>query len=95
MQKEIKSHQETIEDARRANRPAQEEISTAQIKILESYLPKQLSMDELESLAKEVVAELGASSLREMGGVMKTLIPRVAGRASGDQVSQVVRKLLQ
>jgi uncharacterized protein len=95
VQKEIKSHQETIEDARRAIRPEQEKTSAAQIAILESYLPQQLTLDELENLAKQAIAEVGAGSLREMGAVMKVLMPLVAGRASGDQLSQVVRKLLQ
>lgn len=95
VQKEIKSHQETIEDARRANRPEQEKTSNAQITILESYLPQQLTMEELENLTRQVISDLGVSSLREMGAVMKVLVPLTAGRASGDQVSQVVRKLLQ
>lgn len=95
VQKEIKSHQETIEDARKADRPEQVKTSTAQIAILEAYLPKQLSADELETLARNAIAEAGASSLREMGAVMKILMPLAAGRASGDQLSQVVRKLLQ
>ena len=46
-------------------------------------------------MAKQVIAEVGATSPREMGQVMKVLLPRLAGRATGDQVSQVVRKLLQ
>ena len=95
VQKEIKSHQETIEDARRANRPEQEKISIAQITILENYLPQQLTTDEMENLARQVISELGVSGLREMGAVMKVLVPLAAGRASGDQLSQVVRKLLQ
>ena len=71
LQKEIKSRNESIEDARRAGRP------------------------ELEAQARQVIAEVGATSVREMGQVMKALLPRLAGRATGYQVSQVVRKLLQ
>ena len=95
LQKEIKSHQESIEDARRANRPDLEQGAAEQIQVLEGYLPNQLTSEELEALAGQAIAEVGASSLREMGQVMRVLIPRLEGRASGDQASQAVRKLLQ
>jgi len=95
LQKEIKSHQESIEDARRANRPDLEQDAAEQIQVLEGYLPNQLTSEELEALAGQAIAEVGASSLREMGQVMRVLIPRLEGRASGDQASQAVRKLLQ
>ena len=95
LQKEIKSHQESIEDARRAKRPDLEQGAAEQIQVLEGYLPHQLTLEELEALAGQVIAEVGASSLREMGQVMRVLIPRLEGRASGDQASQAVRKLLQ
>jgi len=93
--KEIKSRHESIEDARRANRPELEKTAQAEIEVLQAYLPQALSAEELEGMAKQAIAEVGASSIRDMGQVMKTLLPRLAGRATGDQVSQVVRKLLQ
>lgn len=95
LQKEIKSRQESIEDARRANRPDLVESSQAEIAILQDFLPRQLTPEELEVLAKQVIAEVGATNLREMGQVMKVLVPRLEGRAPGDQASQVVRRLLQ
>jgi len=95
LQKELKSRLETIEDAQRAARPELIESARAEIAVLESYLPLQMSAEELEALAKQVIAETGASSTREMGQVMKILIPLLEGRATGDQASQVVRKLLQ
>jgi len=95
LQKEIKSHQESIEDAQRAGRPELEQAARAEINVLQVYLPQALSPEELEVQAKQVIAEVGAASLRELGQVMKVLLPRLAGRATGDQVSQVVRKLLQ
>jgi hypothetical protein len=94
LQKELKARQETIEEAQRANRPDLVADTQAEIVALESFLPQQLSPEELESLARQVIAEVGASSPREMGQVMKVLIPRLQGRATGDQASQVVRKLL-
>lgn len=95
IQKEIKSRRETIADAERSNHPELIKQAEEEIKILQGYLPAALSQDELEALAKQAVAEAGASSIREMGQVMKILMPRLQGRATGDQASQVVRKLLQ
>jgi uncharacterized protein YqeY len=95
LQKEVKARHESIEDAQRAGRPDLEEAAQAEIKILQVYLPQALSPEELEALAKQVISEVGATSPREMGQVMKVLLPRLAGRATGDQASQVVRKLLQ
>jgi len=94
IQKEIKARREAIEDAQRANRPELITQAEQEIKILQSYLPTALSQEELESMAKAAVSEVGATSIREMGQVMKILIPRLLGRATGDQASQVVRKLL-
>ncbi len=95
IQKEIKSRREAIEDARRANRPELISQAEQEISILQGYLPAALSPEELESLAKAAITEAGASTIREMGQVMKILMPKIQGRATGDQASQVVRKLLQ
>jgi uncharacterized protein len=95
LHKEIKARRDTIADAERANRPEFISQAEAEIKVIESYLPKAFSQDELENLVKAAIAEVGATSIREMGQVMKTLMPRLQGRATGDQASQVVRKLLQ
>lgn len=94
IQKEIKSQQESIADANRANRSDLIKNAEAEIAILEPYLPTQLSQEELETLALEAINEVGATSLTEMGQVMKVLMPRIQGRAAGGNVSQVVRKLL-
>lgn len=94
LQKEVKSRQEAIADAQRAHRPDLEAASQAEIGVLEGFLPRPLSPEAIESLAREAIAEVGASSPREMGQVMKVLIPRLQGRATGDQASQAVRKLL-
>jgi len=95
LQKEVKSRRESIADAQRANRPDLVAAAEAEIAILESYLPKAMSSEELDALARQAVQEAGANSVREMGQVMKILMPRLQGRASGDQASQAVRKLLQ
>ncbi len=95
LQKEIKSRQEAIEDARRANRPDLEKANQEEIGFLQRYLPQPFTPQELEQLARQVIAEVGASEPKQMGQVMKVLTPRLQGRATGEQASQVVRKLLQ
>jgi uncharacterized protein YqeY len=95
IQKEIKARREAIADAERAHRPELIDQAEQEIKVLQSYLPTALSPEELEALVKAVIAEVGATSIREMGQVMKVLVPRLQSRASNDQASLVVRKLLQ
>ena len=94
LQKEVKSRRETISDAERAGR--QDLITNAEeeITILETYLPEALTPQELASMAQEAILESGASSIREMGQVMKLLVPRLQGRATGNEASQAVKKLL-
>ena len=95
LQKEIKSRRESIVDAQRANRPDMVKAAEAEIAVIEGFLPKALTPEELEKLAKLVITELGATSPKDVGQVMKALLPRLQGRATGEQVSAVVRKLLQ
>lgn len=95
LQKEVKSRRELIEDAEKADRPDIIKEAEAEIKILEGYLPQALSSDELQTLVVEAIAEVGASAPGDMGNVMKVIIPKVAGRADGGQISQIVRDTLQ
>jgi uncharacterized protein YqeY len=95
IQKEIKSRRETIADAERAMRPDLIPLAEDEIKILQAYLPAALSPEELELMAKAAVDETGASSIKDMRLVMTVLLPRLQARATGEQASQAVRKLLQ
>jgi hypothetical protein len=94
LHKEVKSRRESILDAQRANRPDLIEAAEAEIAVLEGFLPQGLSAEELETLVRQAIAEAGAASPRDMGQVMKLLLPRLQGRVPGDQVSQAVRRLL-
>jgi len=94
LQKEIKSRHESIADAERAHRADLVAASLDEIAVLEGYLPKALNPQELEDLARQVIAEVGATSPAQMGQVMKLLMPRLQGRATGDAASQMARKLL-
>ncbi|MEN6393332.1 MAG: GatB/YqeY domain-containing protein [Anaerolineaceae bacterium] len=95
LQKEIKSRHETIADAEKANRPDLIEQAHKEIAILEGYLPKALTAAELEAIARQAIADSGANSIAQLGQVMKILMPRIQGKATGEQASQAVRKLLQ
>jgi hypothetical protein len=66
----------------------------AEIKVLQAYLPAALSEEELELMAKAAIEEAGATSIKDMRQVMAILMPRLQARATGDQASQAVRKLL-
>jgi uncharacterized protein YqeY len=94
LQKEVKSRREAIADAQRANRMDLVQAAEQEIHLLEGYLPKAFDQVELEALVRQVIQEVGASSLKEMGQVMKVLMPRLQGRSTGDQASQAVRRLL-
>ena len=95
IQKEIKSRSEAIQDANKAGRSDLAEKAQAETAFLESFLPKQLSADELAELVRASIQEVNASGPGDMGKVMKVLVPKVQGRAAGNQVSEAVRKLLQ
>jgi uncharacterized protein YqeY len=95
LQKEVKTRQEAIDEARGANRPQLEADAQAEIEVLQEFLPQPLTQEELEAMARQAVDEVGATSQREMGQVMKVLVPRLQGKATGKQASEVVRKLLE
>jgi uncharacterized protein YqeY len=94
LQKEIKNRREALEEARKANRADLIADNEAEIKVLEAFLPKAMSAEELRSLAQVAIAETGAVTPTDMGRVMKVLMPQVGGRAAGDQVSAAVKELL-
>jgi uncharacterized protein YqeY len=95
LQKEIKTRRESIDEANKAGRPEMVADLEAEIGVLGEFLPQAMSSDELRPLVEAAIAETGASSPADMGNVMKAVMPRVAGRAPGDQVSRMVRELLQ
>ncbi len=92
---QIKQRRDSVaqyQAAKRADLAASEE---AEILILQAFLPEALSLDELERLVLEAISEADAHSARDMGKVMKALMPKVAGRADGKQVNELVRSKLQ
>lgn len=94
LQKEVKTRNETIADAEKASRPDLVDSAKAELEVLEGYLPQPITGDELEALARQAIAESGATSVKEVGQVMKLLMPRLQGRADGKAASEKVRGLL-
>ncbi len=95
LNKEMKAHEETITEAQRAGRQDMVTENQAEIEVLQEFLPQPLSAAELEDIVRQVITESGATSPADMGKVMKLLIPRLAGRAGGNEASNLVRRLLQ
>jgi uncharacterized protein YqeY len=94
LQKAARKREESIEAYRQGGRTDLVEAERAELEIIRAYLPEPLSSAELETLVREVIGEVGAESPRDMGAVMKAVMPRVAGRADGRQVNALVRDLL-
>lgn len=92
LQKEVKKRRESIEELTRAGRDASAE--QYEVGLLEEFLPRQLSREEIEALVREAIAASGASSAKEMGKVMGLLTPQTKGRADGKLVSTIVREML-
>src|SRR5207249_2495526 len=94
VQKEVKKRRDAIEQYEKGNRPELAEKEKKEISVLETFLPKPLSPEELEQLVKAAIQELGATSKKEMGPVIKAVQAKAAGRADGKTISGVVGKLL-
>jgi len=90
----IKQRKDSAAQYTAGKRPELAANENAEIGILEAYLPRQLTDEELAALVQESVAASGAKGARDMGGVMKVLMPKVAGRAEGKRVSDAVKSAL-
>ncbi|MDD2216607.1 MAG: GatB/YqeY domain-containing protein [Eubacteriales bacterium] len=94
IQKLVKQGKDDAQLFKDNNRQSLADESIAQIKVMEEYLPKQMSEKDIEVKVKEIIADLGASSMQDMGKVMKEANKEMAGRAEGRIISGIVRKLL-
>jgi uncharacterized protein YqeY len=92
--KEIKKRKEAIELYEKGNRQDLAEKEKRELEILESYMPKQLSEEELLKIIDETIKSVGASSPSDVGKVMKELMPKVKGKADGSLVKSLVEKRL-
>jgi uncharacterized protein len=94
LQRERKRRIEAAEAFRAADRDERADAEERELAVLEEFMPEPLSEEELEEIVDEVIAEVGATSLRDLGRVMADVMPQIAGRAEGSQVSQLVREKL-
>lgn len=90
----VKQRQDAIEQFKIGNRPDLVEKETAELQLLQGYLPEQMSQDELVKIIEATIQECNAKTQKEMGIVMKALMPKVTGKADGKLVNQLVRERL-
>ena len=90
----VKKRQESIEMFTKGGRQDLVEKETAELKVIERFLPAGLSAAELEALVDAAIAESGAASMKDIGKVMKAVLPKVAGRADGAEINKLVRAKL-
>ncbi|AOT68526.1 GatB/YqeY domain-containing protein [Geosporobacter ferrireducens] len=95
MSKQVKQKKDAIEEFAKGGREDLVNEAKAEIEVLLTYLPKQLTEDEISEIVVQVLNETGASTAKDMGKVMAALMPKVKGRADGKLVNQVVKKHLQ
>ena len=94
LQRERKKRTEAAEAFREAGREEQAQGEERELAVLEEFMPEPLSEDELEEIVDDAIAEVGATSMRDIGRVMADVMPQIAGRADGSTVSQLVREKL-
>jgi uncharacterized protein YqeY len=94
LQRERKRRAEAIEAFRSGGREEQAQAEELELHVLEEFMPEPLTEDELEEIVDDVIAEVGATSIRDLGRVMADVMPQVSGRADGSTVSQLVREKL-
>ncbi len=94
LQRERKRRLESIEAFEVAGRAEQAAKEQSELEVLEEFMPEPLSEDELEQIVDDAIAEVGATSMRDLGRVMADVMPQIAGRADGSAVSQLVREKL-
>lgn len=94
LRSEVKKRRDAISEFEKGGRKDLVEKETAELKILEEYLPSELPDEEIEKIVKEVIAGIGEVAPKDFGRVMGEVMKRVKGQASGERVSEAVRQLL-
>lgn len=94
LQKEAKKRRESIAELERAGRRADADSEKFELTVIEEFLPRQLTAAELKPIVQAAITETGAVSMKQMGQIMKIVMPKVSGLADGKQVSAIVRELL-
>ncbi len=93
--KQLKEKRMAIEEFKKGSRQDLVDTTESEIKILLEYLPEQLTEEEVEKIVKKTIDEIGATSIKDIGLIMNTTMPKVKGRADGNMVNKAVLKLLK
>lgn len=93
--RELKKRKDAIADYEKAKRPEMVKQLQEEIKVLQGYLPEQLGEDQIILIIKEAIKETGASGPKDLGVLMKTVMPKLKGRADGKLISELAKKMLQ
>ena len=93
--RQLKQRRDSIEEFKKGNRQDLADQAEEEAKILLEYLPEQLSEEEITSIVKETIDEIGAQSMKDMGKVMANIMPKLKGKADGKLVNEIVKKQLQ
>src|SRR5690606_6436979 len=94
LQRMIKQRKDSFEQFSAQGRNDLAEVETAQMKVIEQFLPKQLSAEELETEIRSIIAETGAESMKDLGKVMGMASKSLAGKSDGKSISEMVKKML-
>ena len=93
--KQLKEKKNAIKDFKKGERQDLVELTEKEIEILLEYLPKQLTEEEIEEIVRETIEEVKANSMKDIGIIMKSVMPKVKGRADGNTVNKIARKILE
>lgn len=94
LQRQAKQRRESIDQFEKASRPDLARVESEELEVIETYLPQQMSDDEILAILREVIEQVGATEPKDMGRVMGATIPRVQGRADGRRINELARGLL-
>jgi len=95
LSREVKQRKDSLQEFKNAGREDLVEKTEKELEILEQYLPKQLSDEELTSIIQETIKEVNADSMKDMGKVMGSVMPKVKGQAEGTKIKQIVEQQLR
>ncbi|GFN34707.1 GatB/YqeY domain-containing protein [Tepidimicrobium xylanilyticum] len=93
--KQVKEKKNALEDFKKGQRQDLVDLTEQEIEILLEYLPKQLTDEELKEIVVETINEVKAKDIKDMGKIMKSIMPKIKGRADGSRVNEVVRQVLK